>query len=649
MSCPVATMPSPLDLTHAKVLISTPRINLRRATSYTHDRGPLSSTSSRFSFNHLVFSSPPPSPGLPQLIPRQRRSSSHARPSRLLRVVLLFSGLAGVLYLVLWVLWFGPASRQPQTDPGLFAWPTVLRADKTYEMVHQDRLPRYSTPAIVSDKHGNAKWTVSIPPNSHFPLATKDYVEICAKCREVASRVDDLRQTSGYSISNLPGLSSLAGTSSSNGNGNSYKETRRALSSRYFLDVHEAEVAGYLTGSVSIATLLSQHAEENDLVGQPMGGMSDRPVCGRSMTFVLASGNAGLGQTLMLLWTAYALAESEGRPFFIDDTRWAYGKYTEIFAAPPLPDCRPPLRHEMLPCPRQARHLLVTVETAGELFAAENDNGAMHSPARTSRLFELARRGHDALFKLTPDDETRVAERVKQLKDKTKIAETPSKGSSTSTSKAVKGTIVGMHVRRGDRHPLEFQYRDSYLPLNLYTDRAHQVLETRHNRRTAAGQQALGHSLMIMASDDPTVFDAVEFAGALRAQEYIRLASNIKAREERPPSNRAGGIYKFVDEGFGWEGGFFSAMFWNLGQRPSNGEEAGQQVLSPDTQRLRSLVGRAYMMDLAVLARASDTIVCAVSATGCRLLAVMMGREAAESQGQWINVDADYGWWPVDF
>ncbi|EFX02481.1 hypothetical protein CMQ_5842 [Grosmannia clavigera kw1407] len=624
--------------------MSTPRINLRRATSYTHDRGPLSSTSSRFSFNHLLFTSPPPSPGLPQLLPRPRRSATIARPSRLVRALLICSGIVCFLYIAVSFFWLDPGPHI--IDTSAFAWPTAVQGNKRkYEMVSQDRLPHFSTPAIVN-RHGNAIWTVSIPPNSHFPLATEEYVDICAKCREVASRVDELRRK-GLGIGSF---GSFGGFSSIPGLGGSSKTGKqKSLSAKHFVDVHEAELAGYLAGSVSIATLMNQQDEGNDLVGQPKGGMLDRPVCARSLTFVLSSSDAGLGQSLMFLWMSFALAQNEDRPFFIDDTRWAYGDYTNIFQPPPIPDCRPPLRHEMLPCPRQARHLIVTAETASDVFAIEDDD--TQSAAKTAHFFDLARVGYEALCKLNTDDSKHVVERVKQFKDKTVNKQAEAAG----TGAANRGTIVGIHVRRGDRHPLEFQYRESYMPLNLYAERAHEVLETRNNKRTAAGQLARSHSLMVVASDDPMVYDASEFAGATRAQDFIKLAG--KAATVNQEKNRdASYMHKFVDETLGWEGGFFSAMFWSLG-RPaisaksssSAGETAVQEPPSPETLGVRSLIGRAYMMDLVVLAGASDTIVCAASATGCRLLAVMMGRDAAQSRGQWINIDGNYGWWAADF
>jgi len=65
---------------------------------------------------------------------------------------------------------------------------------------------------------------------------------------------------------------------------------------------------------------------------------------------------------------------------------------------------------------------------------------------------------------------------------------------------------------------------------------------------------------------------------------------------------------------------------------------------SAETVRLRSFMGRAYMMDLAVLAETSDVVICTASAMGCRLLAVMVGWERVVKQGDWVNVDGEYGW-----
>jgi len=62
--------------------------------------------------------------------------------------------------------------------------------------------------------------------------------------------------------------------------------------------------------------------------------------------------------------------------------------------------------------------------------------------------------------------------------------------------------------------------------------------------------------------------------------------------------------------------------------------------------QLRNYIGRAYLLDLAVLAQ-SDRLVCAASSRGCRILGVMMGWDQVD-KGYWKNIDAgdSVGWRP---
>jgi len=128
--------------------------------------------------------------------------------------------------------------------------------------------------------------------------------------------------------------------------------------------------------------------------------------------------------------------------------------------------------------------------------------------------------------------------------------------------------IIGMHVRHGDRRPFEFQYKDSYVPLDRYSDKARELLHQTFNNSGSNGEEnmmAEMPSLMIVASDDPDVYDSEEFSHASRAQEQIRLASK---RTFETPKVKSG-TRKFVDEAVGWEGGFFAGMFWSLGKPTS--------------------------------------------------------------------------------
>ncbi|KAF7546932.1 hypothetical protein G7046_g9162 [Stylonectria norvegica] len=590
-----------LDLshsTHQKLLVAPSRLNLRRAGSYNHaDRGPLSSTSSRFNFNHLLFS-PPPSPALPSLVPRRRSSSRIlvARPSRVLRRLVYLTILLTLLYLL------GLALQNPDAIPA--AWPYFAKEE--FEMVGQDAVPDFPTPIVITDRKGHSKWTVSIPPDYDFPLSIDEYANMGSQCREVSERARDLHHKTPLSEQTIL----------------SYDTPDDS-----FVDVYEAERTGLLPSSGKGIPA----KDGGNFAGIEKASMAKRHVCQSTMTFVLESPAAGLGNTLMMLWTFYGLAKKQNRAFFIDDTRWAYGTYTDMFKGPPVPNCRPPPRHQMVPCPFQARHLVVTALTAKEVFPAllaknhrisGTDNGLWD-------LFELARVGQQSLLALTQEDQDYVDKRVREL-------ETKAKGGATMSHDA---PIIGLHIRHGDQHPLEYQYRESYIPGEIFLETTRHLVESHYNG--SEPDEAKRHAITVLASDDPTVHEEPAFSSTILAQRRIRLASKV-AMEEANPNPQL--LHHFVDETFGWEGGFFAALFWNLGvQRKNNAanapagvavdyaneEERHTAAPSAQTLQLRSFIGRAYMMDLAVLAGASDKVVCAVSAMGCRMLAVMMGWENA--------------------
>jgi len=284
--------------------------------------------------------------------------------------------------------------------------------------------------------------------------------------------------------------------------------------------------------------------------------------------------------------------------------------------------------------------------TFGSLTTAADPQPESHDQPLRKTQFSLARRGYEALFRINKEDNDYVDARVRELLAKRIVPK--SKGQRS-------GLAVGVHARRGDRHPLEYQYRHSYMPLNLYGDTARELIEAKFNHSGPFGGEdkaAKEHSIVVLASDDPMVYESAELAGASRAQERIKLASKQTVQKAAPDRSV---LHKFVDEAFGWEGGFFAAMFWNLGVSTAHaagstgGGGGGGTASSAETLRLRSLVGRAYMMDLAVLADASDVIVCTVSAVGCRLLAVMMGWESAIEEGNWVNIDGGYGWMGLEW
>lgn len=299
----------------------------------------------------------------------------------------------------------------------------------------------------------------------------------------------------------------------------------------------------------------------------------------------------------------------------------------------------------MLPCPHHARHLVVSAATVTHTFGgAFNDyfeDAKKMEVYRQKPIFEMARLGYEALFQLSDNDSKYVDMRAAEFSTK----------STLDPSSQENGMIIGIHVRHGDRRPYEFQYKDSYIPLTVYNDKAHMLIKEKYNHSLPNGEHdtlAQMASALVIASDDPDVYDSEEFKEAPRAQEQIRLASK-NALDAAAPQPNTPGPRKFVDDTVGWEGGFYAGMFWSLGKpsgTPKTAVETPDTTLPPTTEalRLRELVGRAYLMDLAVLGRASDKIVCTVSATGCRLLAVMMGWERAIDQGGFVNVDGNFNW-----
>ncbi|KAI7640628.1 hypothetical protein KC319_g13889, partial [Hortaea werneckii] len=164
----------------------------------------------------------------------------------------------------------------------------------------------------------------------------------------------------------------------------------------------------------------------------------------------------------------------------------------------------------------------------------------------------------------------------------------------------------------------------------------------------------------LLASDDPDIGQSPELTQAAapftiqKAQERIMLATKAALDQTSPKQDirEPGSAYvKHVDENTGWEGGFFSALFFSLGNQSPSGSagrlrdlaESGGEIEVPEqAMRMRELVGRAYLIDLAVLGE-GDGVVCAVSSAACRLLGVMLGWDAVVD-GRWMNVDDGRAW-----
>ena len=315
----------------------------------------------------------------------------------------------------------------------------------------------------------------------------------------------------------------------------------------------------------------------------------------------------------------------------------AYGRYTTFFRPVAIPPCLPPPKSQILPCPHSAHHLLVSTVTTswtfGHAFNEYFEDAHRQGVMRQQPIFALLRTGYEGLFHLAGEDEKHVNQRIEEL---------------NKTVQANGGITIGVHVRHGDRHPFEFQYQDAYIPLEKYVKTARDFISGRSTKTTTADTPSLDdafetRSKLVLASDDPDVYTAAELSHALRAQNQLMLAS--KTALDAATGDEVG--HNFVDDNIGWEGGFFKDVFWSLGRSEPSARRRNEEQDRPKPTdlalQLRELVGRAYVLDLAVLGQ-SDRVVCGVSSVACRLLAVMMGWEKGIVEGGWRNVDGQWDW-----
>lgn len=447
------------------------------------------------------------------------------------------------------------------------------------------------TALMISDFTGAQRWTVSIPQDAPFPLTDGQYQDICTKSEALSStfmqrsrmnRVKDWRKKSDY-YHNDPA----------------------------FLDVSEAQKTGVL----------------------PPSPVTSNQTCPSSLTFSMATDDVSFGKTLLLLWMSYGLAKKEGRAFFIDDARWPYGSYTSYFTPPPSQGCTPPPKTQIVPCPHSAKHIVVSAATAqwtfGPSFHAEFAT-SRYGLERGHQIYGLIRTGYEDLFHLFGDDAKYITLRKHEMQTLSEISGHPT---------------IAMQIRRGDLHPLEYEYSRDYLPLERYTMTAHRLLHSIDASRPAHHMSGEQPTLLI-ASDDPSLPSNRDLLLAASphpintAQNRILLATKAALDISSPakPIRAPGSAYvKHVDENAGWDGGFYTSLFNSLGGVASRGEAPSEQVI-----RMRELIGRGYLLDLAVLS-ASDGVVCAVGSAACRLAGVMMGWDAV-AEGRWANVDDGRAW-----
>lgn len=225
--------------------------------------------------------------------------------------------------------------------------------------------------------------------------------------------------------------------------------------------------------------------------------------------------------------------------------------------------------------------------------------------------------------------------------------------------------------------------------LDAIKHKAQSASSVKSNLLSRLRPAALHNTALLLSSDDPTLYTNHDLRTCIRSQDRIHLAD--KAALQRLGAKKKG----VLDTVNGWEGGFYRDIFLALGQKDEKtrkppprpryfggnirssqsehyfdavrvaGPVAGKpfhdplmphqvhnghgfhhgsdlSVASTGALALRTMIGRAYLLDLAVLGK-SDAVVCAVSSAACRVLGVMMGWEAVKD-GLWRDIDGGHGW-----
>ncbi|KAI4089177.1 MAG: hypothetical protein LQ344_005557 [Seirophora lacunosa] len=581
-----------------------PTSTLRRTASATPSfNTDATEFSKQFAFQHLL-NSPLPSPALPSIIPRHGKKPTPRLFRQAFRISVRLSTwllAATALYCLI------RAIRSPSESSASVTY-LSLNVDQ-YNIAGQDSALQDPAPILVADPNKKPRWTVSIPRDASFPLKPSQYANICAQSDHIVKQL-------------------------SPAHAHFHAGSRESQAATNFIDVQEAHDQGLLLSPSMDEARLDHSMLDEDwprVRGKKEAGQHDnsmRPeVCEKSLTFLMESADAGMGKTLLGLWMAYGLAQDEDRAFFIDDSNWAYGKYTSFFKPPPW--------------------------VFGDLIEPRSQDHQSHKAAiRKHRAFSLARVGHDALFHLAKTDTDYLSSRLAEL---------------DSTAQAGGGLTIGLHLRRGDRHPWEPQYSDSYIPAATYLSTAQSLLLHHFNPEnttlTHSAATGVAASTFLLASDDPEIYTSSDFSSAQpyanvqRAQSHILLASkdtlDAALPEPAPAPTADPAFIKFVEPNTGWEGGFFASIFWGLGNaaegmRFARGERPERATAPPndETLRLREYVGRAYLLELKVAGAASGGVVCGVSSFGCRVLGVMRGwSDVAEENGTWRNVDRGYSGW----
>ncbi|KZT43870.1 hypothetical protein SISSUDRAFT_977592 [Sistotremastrum suecicum HHB10207 ss-3] len=321
---------------------------------------------------------------------------------------------------------------------------------------------------------------------------------------------------------------------------------------------------------------------------------SNPNVCSSTITYQL-DGYVGLFADLALIAQVAALARERNRTLLIDDRYWNRGRWQDHFMSVrhtqpgPEPGCTPPPPEELVACPRLAKHWVVNSRTAKFHFSHGFDDqyhdAYSHGIDRLHPIFDMA---------LTSLESTIIPNKFNS--DLIRMAR----------NEIGKPSYLAVHIRRGDRKPVSWKYRDGFVPL---LDYLHGVEKAWQKINATSANKAIW-----LASD--SVEAQRQFIDLLPAGVDtfgLSISSNPGLRSLQPSS-----AYRQVD----WPS-----------KAPSDRIQETRGVIVDF-----ALLSGAWM-PAAELGVWPEAVVCTISSNLCTLSAVPFGWELAFEKKLWVEID----------
>ncbi|TFK42000.1 hypothetical protein BDQ12DRAFT_677505 [Crucibulum laeve] len=332
-------------------------------------------------------------------------------------------------------------------------------------------------------------------------------------------------------------------------------------------------------------------------------------VCKSTITYML-SGDVGLAADLALMAQAAALARERNRTFLVDDTYWNRGRWMDHFQdirarePGPEPGCRAPPPEELVACPRNARHWVISSRTAkfhfGHAFSDNYEDAYAHNLNRLKPIYKAAAESFSSTIRPNADTAALIRLARGELKDLV----------------GPDSPYIAVHIRQGDRKPSSFEFHGKFVPIENFAQAASDAAA-----RLAEDPDVQVDPVVFLASDSPAVRD-----------EFSEFSPSFTVSLAQSQDERLRVL--------------------------ASPEEYHQKDFNELDKETRVIATRGMIVDFALISGmwawegdiTPDAVVCTISSNICRLAAVGLGWDRAfgnvdemgaidNEHKRWIDVD----------